>query len=778
MKRNHLYLALLVPFMLMVFCTCEETIIRDDCENLDEIELVLSANYFTDCDPNELLPAHGGSFKIIRGRDTLFSGNLDRSGRFETGPIDSSSCGMNNVVVEASFMGKSVREEFGVLCCDTTLNYLFGNVSCNPPDTVDCQSIDTTIVKTMSSSGDCVLQNATISELKDNSVIIASTSPVRIELNELLNLTGKIYVESINPKPDGNEVVLEGNQLEIYFNVERTTLGVIQPVTINLPTHCLDSLGNNLNTGTIKIIIDASVCDPEECYCPFNQSGEPDVFYAPEGVSLGQNKTFDFTIAELSGGNFGDACILKIDSINRADGSDAYSMGTNSWVIKSFAPNQLTGGDKFNVSANFAPVKAGEIAEDFIVFTSVYSEANPNTPQNESSCSFLFRLKGESCENNCPQIQILGRSVNLVDRSTQTETSLFIGTKIDLQDDKIIRQKINAVMSNKCLNEKEEPGAAAFNIVLPDGYYCSDVDLSIQKIGATDDCSRFYTVLSKRALNNDTKSSGLAIYFDPPDLADHYNSSHDSIYQCNFELLVTDESGNEICKQEIQIVVEVFEFSLTSGDVIPMEAFSQVSVGASQPSYHVYDIDVYNNTLGNYGLRESLTSDFVDLSNKPNAPLSSHSLYFDVDSPDNPSANFTEKPKLYLINTPGNNFSRITAAPVATYSTPDAFFAAYKDGSLVDLIFSQTDPDNFSLEPAWKKSDGGLEINPFKVYVVWDPDMLPEIYNIGGTQKRVYCGMALLYISSVKTGQDNTDPITGGNGKASVSFYVEYPVKY
>jgi hypothetical protein len=35
--------------------------------------------------------------------------------------------------------------------------------------------------------------------------------------------------------------------------------------------------------------------------------------------------------------------------------------------------------------------------------------------------------------------------------------------------------------------------------------------------------------------------------------------------------------------------------------------------------------------------------------------------------------------------------------------------------------------------------------------------------------------MALLYISSVKSGQDNTDLVSGGNGKASVSFYVVYP---
>jgi hypothetical protein len=780
MKRYKLYFTILITALFVIFFSCVEKIIHDDCQDLDEIGLVISATYFTDCDPGEILPARGAGFKIIRGGDTIFSGNLDGNGRFSTGPIDSSSCGMNNVIIEASYNGKSVREEFGMMCCDTTLQYQFGNVSCNPPDTVDCESIDTTIVKTITSSGDCVMQNATLKELKDNSVIIASGSPVRIELDELLQLNGKIYIESINPNPDGNEIILNGNQLEIYFNVDRSELIAIQPITINLPTHCLDSLGKDINSGIIKLIIDASICDPNNCYCPFSGSKNITVFYAPEEVSLGKNKTFDFTIYELSEGNFDKGCILKIDSIRRADGTDAYTDGNHSWVIESNSPNQLTSGDKLTISANFAPVETGTTQDDFEVFTSVYSEADPNKAQNSSPCTFLFRLKGESCDNNCPQLQVLGFNVKSIDRNNLAETPLFIGTKVEFNVDKIIWQKINARMSNKCLKEEEEPGVAAFKIILPDGYYCSDFLISVQKkkLGSTDDTGRFYSVISQKVLNNENQSSGFAVYFDTPDLAEHYNNNHDSIYQCGFDLTVTDKEGNEICSQEIQVIAEVFEFSLGSGDVIPMEAFSQVSNVASIPSYHVYDIDVYNNTLGNYGLRESLTPNFIDFSKKPNTPLSSHSLYFDVDHPDNPSVNFTEQPRLYLINTPGNNFSRISATPVTTYPTPDAFFEAYENGSLVDMIFSQIDPDNFTWTPEWKKSDGGLEIKPYEVYIVWDPEKLPETYFVGGSKKRIYCGMALLYISSVKTGQDNTDALTGGNGKASVSFYVEYPVKF
>ncbi|HPS13738.1 MAG TPA: hypothetical protein PLB87_10710 [Prolixibacteraceae bacterium] len=778
MKRFIIILSLVV---VAGFFSCDETILRNDCNDQENIELKLEAEYSTNCDPKELLKARGASFLILRGGDTIYSGNLDGNGRFDTGPIDHSNCGMNNVVVEASFQGKSVREEFGLLCCDTLLHYVFRNISCdNQPDTVDCAAIDTTIVKTITSSGECVMQDATIDEMRNNSVIIASSSPVRIELNELLALDGKIYLQSINPAPVNKQVILENNQLEIYFNVERTDTGKISPVTINLPTYCLDSLGNDVSSGLIKIIVDASVCKSDLCSCPFTGSDQPETFYASEGVMLGENKTFDFVVAELSKGMLGDHCLLAIDSITRDDGSSAYLSIGHSWTIQSFSPSNMSNGDQLKVSANFAPPKSGQLAEDFIAYTSVYSDNDLTKRQNNSACSFKFRLKGESCEINCPEILILGANVKQVDKNSLTEKTLFAGTKLDFQDDQIIRQKISAIMSNKCLKKQGEKPSALFNLSLPDGYYCDDIRLSVKEyaIGPFDDRGRFYSATLPGAMNENKESSVLTITFDTPDLSDYYNSNHDSIYQCGFNIVVTDQEGKEICRQDIQVVSEVYEFSLRSGDVIPMEAFSQVSATASVPSYHVYDIDVFNKTLGNYGLRESLTPNFIDHTSVPNQPLSSHSLYFDVDHPDNPSVNYAEKPRLYLLNTKGNNFSKITATPVTTYPTPDAFFKAYEDGSLTDLIFSKADPDNFDWTPGWGKADGGLSINPYEVYVMWDPDMLPETYQVDGKKKRVYCGLAILYISSVKSGQDNTNSSTGGNGKASVSFYVEYPVKF
>jgi hypothetical protein len=787
LAMKKIYTILILVTALFVLCTCDETILRDDCADLKEIELKLSAQYVTECEPGVNLPASGAAFKIISGADTLFTGNLDSEGRFDTGPIENSSCGLNNVVIEASFNGKTVRERFGVLCCDTLLIYNFQGVSCEEPIEINCQSIDSTIVKTITSSGECVLQNAQFNELTNNSVIIYSSKKVRFNVASLLSLEQPIYVEQLNPAPVENSVTIENGRLEIYFNVDRSVLGKAGPVVVNMVTECLDEQDNVQDQGIITIVIDAEICDPTDCYCPFSDIAGVKTYYANEPLMVGENRMFNFTIAELTSGNFSEGCILKIDKIERADGSDAYTRtNEQSWQIATTTFPDMKVGDQLAIQTNFAPSKPGKITEEFRVTASVYSENNLSQPQNAEPCTFQFKLLGEGCEMNCPLIMVLGNKVTLQESVSEVRT-LIPGTRLDLGEG-IINQKIDARMTTDCLQEMEEPGIAAFTLSLPDGYYCSDIRLQVDKqsMGTYDDRTHFTPILASNRLNNSMNTTSLGIYFNPPDMISHYNSGHGNTYECSFNLVVTDHEGNEICRQTIEISAEVYEFTLSSGDIIPMEAFSQVSASASQPSYHIYDIDDYNTMLGNYGLRQSLTRSFVNDSKVPHVPVSSHSLYFDVDSPDNPSANFTQKPELYLVNTLGNNFSKITALPVASFPTADAFFTAYESGNLMRAIFNHSDfrgtPDNFGWRVERDKNSfewqSGIEIMPNEVYVIWDPAEVPDIYNFGLSKSRIYCGMALLYISSVKSGDDNTDPGWGGNGKATVSFYVKYPVKY
>jgi len=784
-KRNTIQLVF-VALLFLILGSCDQTILRDDCESLNDIQLQINSKFFTECDPQDTLIARGASITIISGKDTLMSGNFNSNGVFETGPIENSSCGLNNVKIEASYSGETVSEEFGLLCCDTTLTYVFKNITCEPPAKVNCASIDSTINKTITSSGECVLINAPYSELKNNVVILSSNSPVRIDLSGLDNMNGKIVVERILPANTGNFIELDSSQVEIYFNVERSAVDTIVPVTVTLPTSCLDANGNEISQGTITIVLDATICDPTECFCPFGENDNTEDYYAQHNVATGESETFIHKILELPEGRFGEGCILKIDSIKRADGTSAYTPGNHAWTLASGTLPQLTVGEYLEISAAFAPATPDEFTDEFEVFTSVYSEANPTVKKNNSECSFRFKLIGKGCEEACPTIQILAPNVKMINLSTLQERSVPILTTETFNNSEAIWQKVQSTMTTDCLNDLDMPGLAVFNIKLPDGNYCSDIELTSEKkqLGATDDTNFFYPIFTKKTLGDDDKSSVLSITFLPPTLTDFYSKPHGNSYQCSFTVKATDANGTTLCQQVIQLEAEVKEFSLGSRIEFTMGAFSQKTSSSSVPSYHVFDIDQYNTKLKNYGLLEALTASFIDFSSVPNKPISEHSLYFDVDSPENEATNLSQKPELYLINTPENNFSRISSLPIASYNTHDKFIEAYESGSLMQTIMNLNTGNltNFNLSNSFDKNSftgtNGIVLQPYGVYVIWDPNSSPDSFATDNGQKHIFCGMALLYVSSVKSGADNNVPGTGGQGKATVSFYVEYPLQF
>jgi len=502
---------------------------------------------------------------------------------------------------------------------------------------------------------------------------------------------------------------------------------------------------------------------------------------------VGNSESFTFKIIETSTADLGKGCLLQLDSIKRTDGTSAYVRGTNSWVIETTALPRLASGESFEISANVEPSEAGEVIEKFEVFASVYSESNPTIKKNDTTCSYKFNLRADGCESVCPTIQVLAANVKRVDSATGTQTSLSIGDKTEMDATSYILQKIKGVMANDCLNELKEGGVAAFKFDLPSGDYCSDVQLQVttQTLGIADDRKYFNAVPSPKKISESGGTSTLTITFSPPDIGEYFDDNHDSIYKCAFEVVATDGSGNKICSQNIHIEAQVCEFSQGSREVVIMEAFSQISNYSSVPSYHVYDIDEFNPKLKNYGLREALTSGYIDYSKIPNVPVSGHSLYFDVDSPNDPAQNFTQKPELYLINSSENNFSMVTTEAVATFATHDAFIKAYEDGSLMSMIMTSPKNTGTPEEFSWseKRSSyefstlGGLQIQPYEVYVVWDPTLKADKYSTSTGNNYIYCGIALIYVASVESGDDNTGS-TGGMGKASVSFYVEYPLQY
>ncbi len=786
MKRIKLLILLFIPVMMLLLINCDETILRDDCENYDDIELTIKGKYSTACEPNELLTPRGAAITILAGVDTLFTGNLDSTGTFETGPIDNTGCGLSNAIIETSFMGSVFREEFGLLCCDTTLSYTFRNISCEPLKPIDCTRIDTTITRIITSSGDCVFQNATYNELRNNVVLISSASPVEIDIRELRILSGKIFLRNILPMTEKSTIILDGTALEIYFDVVRTEIGAIDPVLIYLPTSCLDEFGNKVNSGTIKIELSATVCDPYECYCPFSENDSPESYYASERVMMNSSKDFEFTILELTEGIFGEGCLLKIDSLKRIDGSDAKVTGANSWLIDSYNPTELKVGDKMLIKSKFEPKKTGDITEEFIVYTSVYSQADPTVKKNGSECSFRFKLNGTGCESVCPTVIPTATLVKKIYTNPAKEEIAYRGEKIEMSNQFYISQKIKGVMSTDCLDDLKEPGIAVFNIDVPKGDYCSDINLKVVKryITVDKDADYFYTNITDVSIGDLVNSSFLTITFVPPNLEKFY-SEFDNSFMAAFDLIASDDNGNELCRQEIIIESEVEEFSLGSRGTPVMEAFSQISSKAKVPSYYVYDIDTYNPKYKNYGSLNELNDQYVNANVVPNKPLSDHSLFFDVDSPDDPTINFTEKPELYLVNTVLNNFSKISANPVATFDSHEDFVVAYENGTLMNSIMSNANANVngglFSWADSRDKSEfvstNGIEIKPYEVYIVWDPESQADEYVLNSKiKKHIFCGVALVYISSVKTGSDNTVNNTGGNGRAAVWFNVEYPL--
>lgn len=790
MNKRNILLILFSLLFTISFTSCEDSISKEKCEDCEDITIYIQGKYITECNKTDTLPAEDASFILLAGKDTLKSDNLDENGFFEVGPIPESGYGINNLVLEASYKGKPYKgKNISLFCCTDTLVFLIDDISCDGVDSISCENIDsTTYERNITSSGECIFKDAKYADLKNNSISIASSKDTRLEfdLSELEELEGqKIFIQGITPKTDNNFVIIDNSQLDLSFNVNTSTIGPIDPITVQIKVRCIDENNNpSSDWKDITIKLSADICDPNDCNCPFGSSDTPKKFLAPNKVVIGTNESSNHEILKLSSTELGDGCLLQIDSIKRADGSDAFEQGSNTWFIETTTPSplptRLKTGESLHIKANFEPKEPGEVTEDFEVFTSIYSDADPDNKKNDTTCSFKFKLVGEGCEFVCPKLQVTVANVKQVDLSTGKSTTLSIGQKVEMQDDNYIVQKIKGIMSNDCSKELEKPGIANFTITLPSGEYCSSLQLQVTKnaVGKDDDRNFFYAITSPAIISESGGNSFFSITFLPPDLGDYYNSNHDNTYECAFEVTATDNSGNK-CKQEIRIEAEVEEFSLGSSGVVIMQAFSQKSTKSSVPSYHVYDIDKFNEQLNNYGLRDGLTYSFIDFTATPNIPVSPHTLYFDVDSPEDVTNNGSEKPKLYLINTDGNNFSNITSVPVTTqYKSVDAFNKAYEDGTLMEQIMDLNTGTTESFNCTNKRSKfefstlGGLDLETYGVYVVWDSSKIADNYPKGTSNQYIYCGMAIIYIADVRSGDDNN------MGISSVSFYVEYPVQY
>jgi len=782
---------ILVPATLLFLTTCHESVIRD-CEGLDPISITITGSWYCSEKPGLIYPETDGNCKIIIGQDTLYNGNFNQNGIFSTGLIPNSQCGLSNVRIETNARGQSLDTTYSTFCCTDTLNYLFEDKNCEI-EPITCDSINHTFSQTITTSGDCVFQNANYEDLENNVIILTSQNKLKVDVRSLKNPGGKIFVKETVPAISDDYMVLNSDKrLEIYFDVDRSELGKINPVKIELPADCIDDTGTPIKSGILTILMNAVICDPVICRCPFGGS-ELD-FYANEKVAVNEQRAFSFVIMELGQSNFGEKCILQIDSISRANGGSAFTASNGeAWKIGMMEfPIRKKINENFRITTYLNPNSPGNYSESFVVYTSVYNENSPDMQTNEESCSVAFSLNGSACEDVCPQITVIGENAKLFDKNDNSEISIEAGTVFSFQPDMVIKEELTSRMSIVALNKLIIPASSSYGITLPDGDYCSTVRLRLTKsgIGKTDDSQYFTPQTSSINLGPGFNEADVKIIFVPPFLDDYIRSGHGNTYSCLVSITALNNVGGVICQQEVQLDVIVYGIGGIGGSIelsgmkelVILESFSQISSMSSFRSYHVYDIDEFNYIMLNYGQRQSLTSDFVT-STIPHMPIKvEHNLFADVDSTENPQINLTQKPKLYLVNTEANNFSKITASPVSSFPTHDSFVTAVMDGSLMLSIISSPNylgdltgmnwadhRDKTSFAPYQ-----GLTVKPGEVYMVYDSTKVPFTFS----GYRIYSGVALIYISAVKSGEDNTDPDSGGMGKGSISFYVEYPVVF
>ena len=782
--KKAICLMILVPASLLFLTTCKEKVLRD-CEEQPLVSISIAGSWFCSEKP-EILPTEEGNCWVIVGGDTLYAGTFDTKGFFTTGLIPNSRCGLSNVKLEATAHGQTIDTTFSVFCCTDTIALTFEDKNCNVEPIV-CDSINKIYTRTIVTSGNCVFQNSNYIDLRDNVIILKSAEKLKLDISSLKNYyKGKIFIKQTIPSALLDYLVLDTqNKLELYFDVNSTVIGQLAPLNITLPAECIDANGQVSNRGSITITVNATICEVA-CQCPFAATST-DRYYSREKVPVNEQRSSVFAIMPL-GGSLGPDCILQIDSITRADGGSPYAAANGeSWIIQKPAlPVRKVNNESLYINTTFAPKIAGEHTETFVVYTSLYNKNKPTVRIETGTCSYTFLLTGYTCDKVCPQITVLGENVKLFDKNKNTSTPIQFGWTSTFSNSTIIKDSLASRMSINALSKLIIPATSRYSINLPVGDYCSNVNLVISrsKIGNTDDTSFFATTPASVTLGSGLIKGNLDITFTPPFLDDHVCSGHGSTYSCLVTVKAVDGSGTVICQQEIQLDVVVS--AIGSRELVILESFSQISAVSSIRSFQIYDIDEYDKNLMNYGQLSSLPSEFVT-STVPYMPREDPRVHFnlfvDVDSPENPAVNIDEKPEIYLVNTTANNFSQITASPVTSFDTYDLFVAAVKDGSLMRSIANDPRFNKALLPMNWsdhrdKTSFGpqqGLPVVAGGVYIVYDANQSPFQFSCSGI--RNYLGAALIYVSAVKTGRDNSGG-PGANEKGSISFYVEYPAVY
>jgi hypothetical protein len=724
--------------------------------------------------------------------DTLFRGVLDNKGQWDS-IYNIKLLGIPSVKVIGSLDLRTASDSLDYMCCNTTFTLNF-NYDCNEVDVVklSCDNLNTTVTLNLTNLvGGKIVQGSTIYMIKGNTFQLDTSSNLIVNVSNAIALSGDFKLYSISPEPasDGTiRVSSDTKPLVMKFSVNTTTPGKYT-TEVNLPVTCIDDPSK---TGIIKIILNAEIIE-DACTCPFapDNSAVLSLYPFSNSVKLGTTSPdISEVIINTKELSLGDGCYLSVDGVDRynsdvpATTRDKSNIQMFEWMMmpQNFPVELRNGVSSFSMSTNFKPINLGESADTFNVRVSIHNASG----EVKESCSLLVSFTASGCDDYCPVLIIQ----NLSDaRLNPGNSKKSIGDSLDF-DNTELTQKITGYVNTTCVDISDPNiGYLSYMISMESdsmSNMCNTIDISVTKSGT--DASFFSTYFNAVQTDYYYGFSGdpvpFGIKFRVPTVEEFLVDHPDPLYTCDFTISVTNLSGKN-CTQKIHVEATAQQISTKLSDIHTMLTFSQISDLKSTAAYKVFSINGVIN--GKQIVKLDPLNDVIT-QNGFEVPYPFYtgdaSFYFDVDNPGN-IAIINQMPKLYLMNTLGNQFSYITKFPVDSYSSADIF-----ENRINDLVKKVFDTKGFSYGthdftfsntsgPMWNnymsKSDfiglrNGVDINYGDVFIIWNPNS-SQVTNIPGVYGG-YCEVAFIYISKVSTGRENENADHLGN----VQFIVAYPL--
>ncbi|MBN1769455.1 MAG: hypothetical protein JXR50_10705 [Prolixibacteraceae bacterium] len=794
--------------VLLAACA-EET--KDPCAESSNIEIEVVGKNVEICEGlSQEFPASEAQVIIIHYNedkseaDTLVNRFLDTNGKLQY-VIPNSQCGINNIKLVAVNNSFYYEDEIDFMCCDTSYVFEFERNCEETTETqIDCESFTSNIdVNLANQYGGCLMVGAGQDDIRWNSTSINTDDEITVDVSSVVDLKDKFYA-NVSPLPDvnGEVVINEQTSLNISFFVETSEVGEFN-TSLVLPTTCSDGSGNE-NFGEITINVSAEICE-DGCACPFSNNGEINktIDYSGYPVSVGSSVDYGnepiFTIRD---GMLDNECYIIVTAVNRLNSTDAATLisaaneAQHDWIITDPLEygQQIRLNESFFMAVQFTPEKSGESADTFEIMVDVYNRID----ELKESCSFIVEYKGEGCENICPEITKMNSlAADLTDASTGAVIQkLNWGETISMTTTNNIAQSMSGNLGNICRGIITGSESVSYLVNVPDTgnlMACSSVyfEYSISDDGVAGD-RLFFEVQDNFAALSAGENGLFNIYFNTPNIQSHIQSGHDAHYRAELLVDAKTSTGELICSQIIKLDAEVYQNTVNISEPMSMKAFSQISDKETEPAYQVYKIDTYSDDYHYFGRIDNLDFNHIDFTSAPNAPLSNHSFYFEVEDPENTA--LRQIPKLFLVNDDGtlnpNSFTHISENPIANYSSNSDFAAGmdnlinhvFQSGAFNSLgeapyysfQFENTDT-SYGWTPArtagQMASDGvGVEIKLGDVFVIWNPVGNWGSFDANGNTYSSYCDVAFLYIDGISDGA-NTNHHVG-----FVSFYVAYPL--